>query len=52
MAAEVNQFVTALHLARSEAVKHGRRVVLCPSSDGPDCGNSTGLGQWLDTVRQ
>ena len=45
MAAEVNQFVTALHLARSEAVKHGSRVVLCPSSDGQKCGYSK---EWVN----
>jgi len=45
MAAEVNQFVTALHLARSEAVKHGSRAVLCPSSDGQNCGNSQ---EWVN----
>jgi type IV fimbrial biogenesis protein FimT len=41
LVAEVNLFVTALHLARSEAVKHGRRVVLCPSMDKVNCGNSS-----------
>ena len=40
MVSEVNQFVMALQLARSEAVKHGRRVVLCPSRDRVHCGNS------------
>jgi len=40
MASEINQFVTALHLARSEAVKHGRRIVLCPSQDRSSCGRS------------
>ncbi|MDH3986910.1 MAG: GspH/FimT family protein, partial [Gammaproteobacteria bacterium] len=45
MAAEINQFVTALHLARSEAVKHGQRVLLCPSSDGHHCGNSK---EWVN----
>lgn len=40
MAAEVNNFVSILHLARSEAVKHGGRVVVCPSRDGNNCGNS------------
>ena len=40
MAAEVNAFVTALHLARNEAVKRGTRVVICPSRDGNNCGNS------------
>jgi type IV fimbrial biogenesis protein FimT len=41
MVAEVNLFVAALQLARSEAVKHGRRVVLCPSMDKVSCGNSS-----------
>ena len=41
MVTEVNLFVTALQLARSEAVKHGRRVVLCPSLDKVNCGNSS-----------
>ena len=45
MAAEINQFVTVLHLARSEAVKHGQRVLLCPSSDGHNCGNSK---EWVN----
>ena len=45
MAAEINQFVTVLHLARSEAVKHGQRVLLCPSSDGKNCGNSK---EWVN----
>jgi type IV fimbrial biogenesis protein FimT len=40
IASEINQFIAALHLARSEAVKHGRRIVLCPSKDGSGCGNS------------
>lgn len=41
MVAELNLFVTALQLARSEAVKHGRRVVLCPSMDRVKCSNSS-----------
>ncbi|MDH3888842.1 MAG: GspH/FimT family protein [Gammaproteobacteria bacterium] len=45
MAAEINQFVTVLHLARSEAVKHGQRVLLCPSSDSLNCGNSK---EWVN----
>jgi type IV fimbrial biogenesis protein FimT len=45
MASEVNMFVTALHLARNEAVKHGRRIVLCPSRDGTACGNGT---DWIN----
>ncbi len=41
MVAEVNLFITALQLARSEAIKHGRRTVLCPSMDKVNCGNSS-----------
>jgi type IV fimbrial biogenesis protein FimT len=40
MVTEVNHFTTALAVARSEAVKQDRRVVLCPSRDGRRCGNS------------
>ena len=36
----VNGFVTALHVARSEAIRRGRRVVLCPRRDDMTCGNS------------
>lgn len=45
MTTGVNTFVTALHLARSEAVKQGSPVVLCPSSDGRNCGNSQ---EWVN----
>lgn len=41
MAGAVNSLVTALHLARSEAIKRGERAVLCPSSDGRTCRNNT-----------
>jgi type IV fimbrial biogenesis protein FimT len=40
MASEINQFIAALQLARSEAIKHGKRIVLCPSKDGSRCGYS------------
>jgi type IV fimbrial biogenesis protein FimT len=40
MTTEINLFIAALHLARSEAVKHGSRLVLCPSKDGTACGSS------------
>ena len=33
----VNSLVTALHLARSEAIKRRERAVLCPSADGRAC---------------
>lgn len=43
-----NEFVTALHLARSEAVKRGRRVTLCASADGLACGSAKGYSDgWL-----
>ena len=34
---EVNQFVQAVHLARSEAIKRNGVVSLCPSTDGTLC---------------
>jgi type IV fimbrial biogenesis protein FimT len=34
MATEVNQLLTHLRLARSEAVKRTERIALCPSDDG------------------
>lgn len=37
MSSAVNDLVTALHLARSEAIRRGARAVLCPSSDGVNC---------------
>ena len=40
MTAEVNRFVVALQLARSEAVKQGRKLVLCPRTIQGACGRS------------
>lgn len=34
---EVNQFIQAVYLARSEAIKRNGVVSLCPSSDGETC---------------
>ena len=34
---EVNQFIQAVHLARSEAIKRNGVVSLCPSLDGDRC---------------
>jgi type IV fimbrial biogenesis protein FimT len=39
MAVAVNRFVLALQLARSEAVKRGRRIVLCPAATDGHCAN-------------
>jgi type IV fimbrial biogenesis protein FimT len=38
--ADINGLVTAVHLARSEAAKLGRPVVVCKTSDFVTCGNS------------
>lgn len=38
-----NELVTALHLARSEAIKRNSRVVLCASLTGASC---VGSGDW------
>ncbi|MCC5810799.1 MAG: GspH/FimT family pseudopilin [Ectothiorhodospiraceae bacterium] len=37
-----NQLLTAIHLARSEAVRRGERVTLCASTDGQTCASSAG----------
>lgn len=42
---QVNQLLTELHLARSEAIKRGQHVVLCQSRDGQHC---TGDAAWHD----
>lgn len=49
MTGAVNSLVTALHLARSEAIKRRERAVLCPSVDGRACRNGTSGGTvWED----
>jgi type IV fimbrial biogenesis protein FimT len=43
-----NEFVSALNLARSEALKRGQDVYVCRSSDGTSCAASGAWGQgWL-----
>jgi type IV fimbrial biogenesis protein FimT len=43
----VNTLITALHLARSEAIKRAMRVAICPSRDGQKCvGRVTGKTIW------
>lgn len=39
MSGAVNSLVTALHLARSEAIRRGARAAVCPSADGRACSN-------------
>lgn len=43
LATESNTFLTALHLARSEAVKRNVRTTLCVSTNGVGCASS---GDW------
>ena len=40
---QTNDFVTALNVARSEAIRRGDRVTVCKSSDGASC---TTAGSW------
>ena len=43
LATEANTFLSAMHLARSEAVKRNVRTVLCVSASGLSCSNT---GDW------
>lgn len=48
MAAQSNEFLTALNFTRSESVKRGHSVTLCRSSDGAACSSSGGWESgWL-----
>lgn len=46
MAANVNEFISALNLARSEAIKRGVSVTVCWSGDGAACG--AGGTNWMN----
>lgn len=43
MATQANEFMTAIGLARSEAIKRGTRISICRSSDNASCAAS---GTW------
>ena len=45
MTTRVNEFVSHLHLARSEAIHRQQRIALCPSSDQTTCARAP---QWQD----
>ena len=49
LVAEANKLVRAVHLAKNEAAKHYREVVICPSFDGSACANDKTAWQqgWL-----
>ncbi|MFW6236688.1 MAG: GspH/FimT family pseudopilin [Desulfovibrionales bacterium] len=44
---QVNEFVTDLNLARSEAIKRGERVTVCKSDDQETCTNGTWADGWI-----
>lgn len=50
LATQVNDFVTALNLARSEAIKRGVRVTVCKSANStsltPACSNDNSGSNW------
>lgn len=45
--ATANEFVSALNLARGEAVKRGARVSLCPSANGTSCSGTAWQSGWI-----
>lgn len=49
MNAKINDMITEINLARSEAVKRGNIVIICPSNDaGTSCNDTTSwTGGWL-----
>jgi type IV fimbrial biogenesis protein FimT len=44
---QANEFLTALNLARSEAVKRNTTVTMCRSSDGASCGGTSWQQGWI-----
>ena len=47
MVSDINRFVTALHLARNEAVKQRRHLVLCPAAAGDVCAEHADWGNGM-----
>jgi type IV fimbrial biogenesis protein FimT len=47
MSAQANDFSASVLLARSEAIKQGRTVTLCQSSDGSTCTGSNWHQGWI-----
>jgi type IV fimbrial biogenesis protein FimT len=45
--ATANEFVSALNVARGEAVKRGQRVSLCPSVNGTSCSGTAWHSGWI-----
>ncbi|WP_433851149.1 GspH/FimT family pseudopilin [Stenotrophomonas nitritireducens] len=49
LSAASTELVTALQLARSEAIRRNAPVTVCASDDGTNCENSTDWGRWIVT---
>ena len=47
VAAHTNEFMSSLNLARSEAIKRGVQVALCPSSNQSTCATAWGTNGWI-----
>jgi type IV fimbrial biogenesis protein FimT len=48
LTSQVNDFIAAINLARSEAIKRNQNVILCRSADGTSCAASGGWEQgWM-----
>jgi len=45
--AQTNDFLGAYNFARSEAIKRGQRVVMCPSNNGTNCVNVNWDQGWI-----
>ncbi|MEN8131094.1 MAG: GspH/FimT family pseudopilin [Pseudomonadota bacterium] len=52
LATRLNILVTTLNYARSEAVKRGKRVSVCKSDDGVDCGAGGYEDGWIVFVEE
>jgi len=47
LASEANEMVASFQFARSEAIKRGVQVQVCPSADGTSCGGSGWSNGWI-----
>ncbi len=47
LVASTNELISAVHVARSEAIKLNNSVTICESTDGTSC-TSPGTGNWED----
>lgn len=51
LSAASTELVTALQLARSEAIRRNATVTVCGSDDGTDCASTTTWSRWIVTGR-